>query len=220
VRRTMAKLKDGDALIVMSDHGFSSFKRCVNVNTWLMQQGYLALKQDRMTGADHFQDVDWQKTKAFAVGLSGIFLNRIGREKMGMVSEEEAETLKSEISAKLLELRDPETGQTVISRVFDTARIYKGIYQRQAPDLIVGYKPGYRISWESVTGKMKPEVFEDNVRAWSGDHSIDPEAVPGVFFSNRKIAREKLNMLDIAPTVLDLFDVKIPSYMEGSPILV
>lgn len=218
VGRTAAKLKAGDTLIVMSDHGFSSFKRCINLNTWLMNEGYLALKNNQMTGADHFQDVDWSKTKAFAVGLSGIYFNRIGREKNGIVSDEEAAPLKKEMTDKLLKLYDPEGGVRAINRVSDTARIYRGMYQPEAPELIIGYKPGYRISWESVTGKMKPEIFEDNLKAWSGDHSIDAESVPGVFFSNRRFTKQKLNMLDLAPTVLNLFDVKIPSYMEGKPI--
>ncbi len=219
VGRTQAKLKEGDVFIVLSDHGFSSFKRCVHMNTWLMKEGYLFLKDDKMTGTDHFRDVDWSRTKAFAVGLSGIYLNRIGREKYGIVSDAEAVKLKKEIVEKLLELRDPQNQNIAIKSMGDTAQIYHGMYKTEAPDLIVGYAPGYRISWESVTGKMKPELFEDNTKAWSGDHSIDSESVPGVFFCNRRIKKKNLNMLDMAPTVLDLFDVKIPTYMEGKPVL-
>ncbi len=219
VGRTLKKIGAKDIFIVLSDHGFSSFKRCVHLNTWLAKEGYLTLKENKITGRDHFLDVDWSKTKAFAVGLSGLYFNRIGREKQGIVSDQEALRLKTEMTEKLLRLKDPANGQAAIRRIADTAQIYKGLYQSEAPDLIIGYEPGYRISWESVTGKMRSEVFEDNTKAWSGDHSIDSECVPGVFFCNRSIKSDAPDMRDIAPTVLDLFDVKIPSYMEGKPVL-
>jgi len=218
VGETMAKLGKKDTLIVMSDHGFSSFRRGINVNTWLQNEGYLKLKNGKPSSADHFQDVDWSQTKAFAVGLSGIYFNRVGRERQGIVTEEEVSSLKQEISEKLSKLRDPQNDQTAVNQVYDTAKIYRGAYVEEAPDLVVGYAPGYRISWDSVTGKMREEVFEDNVKAWSGDHSIDPTCVPGIFFSNRAIQGNDPDMLDIAPTVLDLFGLKVPSYMEGKPL--
>lgn len=213
------KINKNDVLIVLSDHGFTSFRRCININTWLYQEGYLALKEGADINDDYLQNVDWSKTRAFAIGLTGIYINRKGREKNGIVSAEDAETLKAEISAKLEELRDPQNNEKAIMKIYDSKKAYHGIYQEDAPDLIIGSKPGYRVSWESVTGGIRSEVFDDNLKAWSGDHDVDPREVPGVFFTNRKLKAEQPNLIDIAPTVLDLFAVPVPKYMEGKVIV-
>jgi predicted AlkP superfamily phosphohydrolase/phosphomutase len=219
VGRVLSELKPNDHLFVMSDHGFASFRRCINVNTWLYQHGYLALKDGKTFGADYFKDVDWSKTRAFAVGLSGIYLNRIGREAHGIVSEREAATLKVEISRKLEQLTDPADGSQAIRRVHDAASSYRGLYTDEAPDLIVGYHPGFRVSWDSITGTVEKEVFSDNLKAWSGDHHVDPELVPGILFSNKKLTKKAPHITDLAPTVLSLFAVKPPAYMEGEVIV-
>ena len=219
VGRVQQKLGPKDVLIVLSDHGFTSFRRCINLNSWLQQEGYLALKAQGLTGADYLQDVDWSKTKAFGIGLAGIYLNRKGRERYGIVEAREVESLKRELIQKLEQLRDPETGERVIRKVYDTARAYRGIYREDACDLIIGCEKGYRVSWESVTGGLTPEIFEDNVKAWSGDHDVDPELVPGILFSNLKLKVEDPGIIDMAPTVLDLFAVPIPPYMEGKVVL-
>ncbi len=217
--RIRKKLSPDDVLVVLSDHGFSSFRRGVNINTWLYENGYLSLKEGAVVGRDYFQDVDWTKTRAFAVGLSGLYINQRGREVPGIVPPSEVAALKAEISQKLEQLRDPADGHRAVRKVYDTAKEYKGLYASEAPDLIVGYEPGYRVSWDSVTGSVEPTVFSDNIKAWSGDHHVDPEAVPGILFSNRKITRPEPHIRDLAPTVLDLFSVPIPRYMEGQVIL-
>jgi predicted AlkP superfamily phosphohydrolase/phosphomutase len=203
----------------MSDHGFASFRRCINLNTWLYQHGYLALKDGKTIGADYFKDVDWSRTKAFAVGLSGIYLNRSGREAHGIVAEGEAKALKAEISRKLEELTDPLDGSRAIRRVHDAAASYRGLYTEEAPDLIVGYHPGFRVSWDSITGTVEKEIFSDNLKAWSGDHHVDPELVPGILFSNQKLTKATPHITDLAPTILSLFAVKPPGYMEGEVIV-
>jgi predicted AlkP superfamily phosphohydrolase/phosphomutase len=215
VGKTMAALKPNDTFIVLSDHGFASFRRCIGLNAWLYEQGYLALKDGAKPGRDYFQDVDWSKTKAFAVGLSGIYINRIGREVNGIVNEQEAQKIKAEISAKLEQLCDPKDGARTVSKVYDTAEHYRGVYAKDAPDLIIGYFPGYRVSWDSVTGTVEQEIFSDNLKAWSGDHHVDPALIPGIFFINKKKDLQNPHIADIAPTVLDLFAVPIPRYMEG-----
>ena len=219
VGRVRAQLLPGDVLIVLSDHGFTSFRRCLNLNTWLYREGYLALKEDAKLDSDYLQYVDWSKTRAFSLGLAGIYLNRVGRERYGIVEPEQTEQLKAEIIKKLQELKDPNTGKRAVHRVYDAAQEYRGLYRDEAADLIVGSELGYRVSWESVTGGMRPEIFEDNLKAWSGDHDVDPELVPGVLFSNIKIKGDEPHIADIAPTVLDLFAVKKPAYMEGKVIL-
>jgi predicted AlkP superfamily phosphohydrolase/phosphomutase len=217
--RVRAKIKPQDVLIVLSDHGFGSFRRCVNINTWLYKNGYLALKNDKISDTDYLLDVDWSKTRAFSIGLAGIFINRKGREFNGIVTDEDLPALKQEIMEKLSTLEDPETGERVVRKLYDTAKEYKGVYRNDAYDIVVGFKRGYRISWESVTGKLRPEVFENNMKAWSGDHCVDPELVPGVIFSNWKIVGQNPAIIDIAPTVLNLFAVPVPPYMEGKIIL-
>jgi predicted AlkP superfamily phosphohydrolase/phosphomutase len=103
--------------------------------------------------------------------------------------------------------------------VHDSATAYRGLYAQEAPDLIVGYHPGYRVSWDSITGTVEAEVFSDNLKAWSGDHHVDPELVPGILFSNKKVTKAKPHITDLAPTVLSLFAIKPPPYMEGEAIL-
>lgn len=215
IGRIRRELSSKDAFIVLSDHGFSSFRRGVNLNTWLLQEGYLALKPGAQPEGDYLKNVDWSRTRAFAIGLSGLYLNRRGREFQGIVEPADVAALKAEISRKLESLCDPKDSSQAIRKVYDTAVEYKGIYTGEAPDLIVGYAPGYRVSWESVTGGFEPEIFSDNTKAWSGDHHIDPELVPGVLFSNLPLRQERPAISEIAPSVLDLFAVPVPKYMEG-----
>ncbi|MDA2929062.1 alkaline phosphatase family protein [Acidobacteria bacterium AH-259-O06] len=211
---------DGETvLIVMSDHGFKSFKRGVNLNTWLYQNGYLAVK-DKPTGAEWFQDVDWTKTRAYAVGLGGMYLNLAGREAKGTVTPgEEERALKQKIIRELRKLQDEQRETSAVGEVYDTRENYKGPYVSEAPDLIVGFNVGYRTSWTCATGAITEEVFEDNVKSWSGDHCMNPADVPGIFFCNRKIAADKVSIMDIGPTALDLFGVPVPAYCDGKSLL-
>lgn len=215
IGRIRKRLLPGDVLIVLSDHGFKTFRRGVNVNTWLYKNGYLCLKDGAVACGEWFRGVDWRKTKAYAIGLSGIYLNLKGREAEGSVEPAEAEALKKEIAEKIKGLRDERSGEAPIAAVYDTKEIYLGPYAENAPDLIVGYRPGYRASWESVTGQVGTEIIEDNEKAWSADHCIDHRFVPGVFFCNRKISSQEPHIQDVAPTVLDLFGIAPPAYMDG-----
>ncbi len=210
---------DKTVLMVISDHGFTQFKRGVNLNSWLFQNGYLKLKDGGITSGDWFQNVDWDRTKAFSLGLSGIFINRRGREMKGIVEEgEEVGLLKTELIGKLTGLRDAEMGDVSIREVIDTEAVSTGPYTHDAPDLLVGYNAGYRSSWACAVGRVTEQVFEDNTKHWSGDHCVDPKIVPGVIFSNRKIAKENPHLTDIAPTVMKLFGIGIPGYMKGKPL--
>ncbi|MGE3888784.1 MAG: alkaline phosphatase family protein [Vicinamibacterales bacterium] len=219
VGRVRARLKDGDVLMVISDHGFSSFRRGVNLNQWLLREGYLALKPGTDGTSEWLRDVDWSRTRAYALGLTGMFLNLKGREAGGIVEPgAEAAALKGEIVRKLRGLRDEEKKAVGINEAFDTAQIYDGPYLESAPDFVIGYNAGYRTSWDCATGVVAGPVFEDNVKAWSGDHCIDPRLVPGVFFCNRKITAEEPALVDIAPTALKLFGIEPPAHMDGRPL--
>ncbi|MFQ5649761.1 MAG: alkaline phosphatase family protein [bacterium] len=219
VGRTMEKINPGDVFMVISDHGFKSFRRGINLNTWLKENGYLTLEAGVEKTGEFFQGVDWTKTRAYAFGLAGIYLNVKGREKHGIVAPgAEYEKLKSELIEKLSGLVDPQNGEVAITEMYDSHKIYSGPYVNEGPDLISGYNIGYRISWNGATGVVGDVVFEDNVKAWSGDHCIDPKLVPGVIFSNKKITARTPALIDMAPTVLDLFGVPKPGYMKGQNV--
>ena len=219
VGRVMAQLRDGDVLMVISDHGFSSFRRGVNLNSWLRREGYLVLKEGSDGTEEWLRGVDWSKTRAYCLGLTGMFLNLRGREGYGIVEPGPgAAALKREIMAKLNGLMDVEKEEIGIREAFDTAALYAGPYLENAPDLLIGYNAGYRTSWDCATGVVTAPVFEDNVKAWSGDHCIDPRLVPGVFFCNRTIDSEEPSLIDIAPTALKLFGIEPPSHMDGRPL--
>ncbi len=215
VARVRDQLNSNDVLIVLSDHGFGSFRRGINLNTWLKDNGYLVLKEGVDGLRDYLLDVDWSKTSAYCLGLTGIYLNRKGRELRGIVPDQSADALLEEIASKLKAIRDPENGASCVRSVYQASKVYRGVYSKEAPDLIMGYEPGYRVSWEAVTGTLEPTVFTDNLKAWSGDHHIDPELVPGVLFVNRQVTQAKTSLLDLAPSILDIFGVKAPKYMEG-----
>ncbi|MCY2958944.1 MAG: alkaline phosphatase family protein [Planctomycetota bacterium] len=202
-------------LMVISDHGFTNFRRGVNLNTWLKDNGYLFLKAGHETSADWFAQVDWSRTKAFTLGLTGVFVNRKGREAQGIVEKRELDALCHELKTKLEALRDPVTGEPVIREVFLTREIHSGPYADAAPELLIGYHEGFRHSWDCATGSVSREVFTDNTKSWSGDHCVDPRLVPGVFYCDRKPAITSPALVDIAPTVLDLFGLEIPAYMQG-----
>lgn len=203
-------------LMVISDHGFCSFTRGVNLNTWLKQEGYLVLKEGQQTSGDWFAQVDWTQTRAFTLGLTGIFINRKGREAKGIVdSGPDLERICMEIKTKLEALIDPKDGQRVVREAFLTRRIQSGPYADMAPEILVGYQRGFRHSWECATGQITEEVFTDNTKSWSGDHCVDPRLVPGVFWCNRKVNTDEPTLLDLAPTILSLFGVASPRYMQG-----
>ncbi len=202
-------------LCVISDHGFTNFTRCVNLNSWLRDEGYLVLKDGKSTSRDYFQDVDWTKTRAFTLGLTGVFVNRKGREAQGIVGPGELDALCSEIKQKLEALRDPKNGDPVVREAFITHEIHDGPYADAAPELLIGYHKNYRHSWDCATGSASAEIFSDNKKSWSGDHCVDPRLVPGVFWCNREIAVEDPSIMDLAPTALDMFGVPIPPYMQG-----
>jgi predicted AlkP superfamily phosphohydrolase/phosphomutase len=218
IGRVMKQVDDKTLLMVVSDHGFKSFARCVNLNAWLHQNGYLALKSGKTESGDWFEDVDWSRTRAYTMGLNGLYLNLKGREREGVIEPgAAADALKNELRGKLDGLVDSASGRIGITGVFDCDAVYAGPYVDNAPDLIVGYGDGFRASWDSVMGKVTSQIFEDNLKAWSGDHCIDPRLVPGVLFCNRKIAEEKPAIVDVAPTVLKLFGLALPSHLDGKP---
>jgi predicted AlkP superfamily phosphohydrolase/phosphomutase len=208
---TLEYVDSGTAMFVLSDHGFCAFRRSVNLNSWLHREGYLALR-------DNGAEIDWVRTRAYTFGLGGLYLNLRGREAQGIVAPEDAQALRSEIAAKLGNLTD-DNGEIAIANLYAAPDIYNGPYLEAAPDLIIGYSAGYRASWDAALGEVSPLVLDDNRKAWCGDHCVDPRLVPGVLFSNRPIAAEDPGIEDLAPTVLRLFGIQPPAWMEGRPVI-
>ena len=218
--RTLKKLKKGDALVVMSDHGFKSFERGININSWLHQNGYLHLKEGAELGKGKWlTDVDWSKTRAYQVGLGGMYLNLAGREGQGIVPPEEAKALKAELIGKLAGMHDTDRDKTAINDVWDADDLYTGPYKGNAPDLIIGYNVGYRAGWDGTTGVVNHTVIDDNTKAWSGDHCMDPRCVPGSLFTDFKLDNDKPSIMDLAPTILQLLGVDKPAYMDGTSLV-
>jgi predicted AlkP superfamily phosphohydrolase/phosphomutase len=210
IGRVMQRFPGAD-IIVMSDHGFNSFDRSVNLNTWLWQQGYLALQGPPEGDDEGFANVDWSKTQAYGLGLNGLYVNIAGREKNGIVPRSESGALMQQIAGDLLRFRDPVNGRQVVEAVSET-------HTALGPDLIVGYGRGYRASWQTALGGVPPSLLDDNTDAWIGDHCINPADVPGVLLSNRTIRAETPALKDITVTILKLFGAAPAAGMNGRSI--
>lgn len=225
-------LDENDALIVMSDHGFNSFRKAVNINRWLVDNGYLAekpsMKLGRSSGkkssvyelfsrgSEFFGWVDWSKSKAYALGLGQIYINLEGREKNGIVTENERSELIDTIIKGLEEIRDPETGDRVIIKAYRADELYHGDNMKYAPDIVVGFAPGYRVSWQTTLGVAAENLIEINDRKWSGDHcSFDPSLTRGVFFSTEPITVPDPSIIDLTPSILSLVGIDKPDRCDG-----
>ena len=216
--RALARIDTRTTLMVMSDHGFAPFYRAFNLNTWLNEQGYVKLvDKPAKDGAEFFANVNWGETRAYGLGINGLYINLKGREPRGVVQPgTERDSLMNEIARKLQAVRDPKTGEQVIRRVYKAEEIYSGPALQEAPDVIIGYNRGYRVSWESVLGKFPKTLFKDNTDKWSGDHAMAAELVPGVLMANKKITSPDPTLSDLAPTILNEFGLSKEDEMVGS----
>jgi len=221
VGRALRYADDQTLFIVLSDHGMNSFQRGLHLNTWLYEQGLLALKNGSKPGeeaGDFFRAVDWSRTRAYALGLGGIYLNLKGREEQGIVEAGDAEKIKADLAEQLTGLGDPGRGQVAVRSVLPREQLYRGPYAEAAPDLLVNFAGGYRVSWDTALGGMPEGLFEDNTRKWSGDHTIDPTLAPGVLFMNRAFDADA-SLMDLAPTILAALGVPKGPAMEGKSLL-
>jgi len=215
----LKKMDKDTLLIILSDHGFNSFRKAVNLNRWLLENGYLFLNDGKSEGNAFFEDIDWLRTKAYSLGFGGIYLNMIGREYYGAVSEDEAEKLKRDIASGLEAERDPQSGEKFVNKVYFGDDIFSGAYKNDGPDLFVGFSAGYRASWQTALGGAPAVLIEDNKKKWTGDHLMDPDLVPGAIWLNRKVELKRPSIIDIAPTVLGQFGISQPEEMRGKGLL-
>ncbi len=223
VGEVQSALPKDTTLIVMSDHGFSPYNKSVDLNAWLVYNGYMTLKDPEKrgdwlknvyNGEDFWDNIDWSKTKAYALGLGSVYINLEDREGQGIVNESEYSKVRTEIQNGLLSLKDGNTD--VISNVYKREDVMYGANLGDAADLIIGFSKGYRVSWQTTFGAVPKQAIFPNDNKWSGDHcSVDPKLIPGIFISNQKFTSSEKSILDIAPTILNIFDVQPSAEMDG-----
>jgi predicted AlkP superfamily phosphohydrolase/phosphomutase len=207
---TLANMGEETTLIVMSDHGFASWRRAFNLNNWLAQEGYIVFKDPTLREQPKlFGNVDWSKTRAYGLGFNGLYVNLAGRDRDGIVPESERRRLMEEIATKLLQVEDPENGQRAITKVYRREEIYSDLGHRElGPDLVIGYAETYKGSNDGTLGEFSEALFMDNEEEWSGDHSMDHETVPGVLFSNRPLKKPVDDLANLAAAVVAEFGVE------------
>jgi predicted AlkP superfamily phosphohydrolase/phosphomutase len=205
-------------LLVLSDHGFGTFRRAFDTNTWLWQNGLLTLKNGHKPGEEIEgpSAIDWSRTHAYAVGLGGIYLNKKGRESQGIVEEgTDAERVRQAIENGLTGIPDAANQTAAVRSISRCESLYSGPFVANAPDLLVNFAPSYRVSWHTAVGGFANSLFEDNQRRWSGDHIIAPECAPGILFSNHKLKADAPSIIDLAPEILTYLGVRVPDSMRG-----
>jgi len=221
----MEKIDDDTILFVISDHGFISWRRAVNYNTWLAQNGYIKQKQwdtrpmelEDLFGErseNFWPNVDWTKTKAYALGIGNIYINLEGREPNGCVKDVEYNKIRDEIVEKMPRTIDPKTGMKPIVAVYRREDIWDDFDPKITPDLRVTTNKYYRVSWQSTLGNIPEKRFYDVEANWSADHcSADPSLVKGILFCNRKVKKEKNpKLVDFLPTMLNLYGISAEEY--------
>jgi len=228
VGEVMARVDRSTPILIVSDHGFHSFRQSVNLNTWLVQEGFMAIRgqqpgekklQDLFGGGTFWENVDWPRTKAYAMGLGQIYVNLQGREGHGAVAPADSTAVQDALVGRLLTMTDTATGAKMVDAVYKRDDIYKGPFLNNASELQIGLADGYRVSWQSTLGGSPPGIVYPNMKKWSGDHgSFDYKQTAGVLISSRPLGEGPADIMDIAPTVLKYFGVPIPSDIDGKPI--
>jgi len=206
-------MRPDDVLLIVSDHGFDSFRREVDLNSWLVREGFLAVNdRDRVGNARTAADLsrgensrtlnwaDWERSKAYSLAIGKIYVNLRGREAYGVVDPAEQDALLDEITRRLYEFTDPQSGEKVVRRVYRKQEIYRGAFLEAqtapagleglpafagAAELTVDFASGYRCAWGNTTGSARfADIVNqdgesigtlappicDNESAWSGDH--------------------------------------------------
>jgi len=216
VGRALEWADDRTLLLAVSDHGFGPFRRQFNLNSWLMDNGYAAGGPGfEREAASYFAGIDWSATRAYGLGINGLYLNVRGREQNGIVDPADVDRTASQLAAQLMALRDPDTGARVIQRACRPTEIYSGPCLDRAPDLLVCYAPHYRAGWETILGGYPRALFADNRDPWSGDHAIDSLFMSGVLLANRPLPIDNPGLEDMAPTLLRWFGLPPAPGMTG-----
>jgi len=225
------RLDEKDLLLIVSDHGFHSFRKEFNTNTWLVKNGFMNLTEgedtggmkkldDMFSGGSFFPNVDWSNTRAYALGLGHIYVNLRGREAQGIVEPgEEYRQVIKEIREKIIQYKDPDTNEPVLQNTYFRDEIYSGDQMEHAGDIQVSFNTGYRTSWQTSLGGVPEHIVVANLKKWSGDHcASDYSNTSGFLVSNKKITTPDPNIVDIAPTLYRVFGADIPDAVDGKPL--
>ncbi len=206
-----SKLDDATTLVWMADHGFCTIKKEVYVNRWLMDQGWLKLRNvppDRKKGLNEIDP----SSVAYSLDPGRVVIRVQGRELEGCVAPgAEYEAVRDEIAAAALELRDPDSDEPVFQAVFKREDLYHGPYLEQAADLILapydGYDPKGPLYKETLTFKGDELV---------GMHTYDDAML---YVGGREIPQTRFSVLNVMPTVLDLMGVAQPPGLDGESLV-
>lgn len=212
------ELFDRDTLVlVVSDHGAKRLEGGIAINQWLIKNGYQEVEnypQGEVVPLE-MAKVNWRNTKAWGEGgyYSRIFLNVIGREPQGIIHPDDYKTVRNELREKLLAITD-EAGRNIGTKVFTPEELY-GEWRGVAPDLLVYFGDLY---WRSIGSVGHPNiyVFDNDTGPDDANHDYH-----GIFIMNGKerLGRvEGLDILDIAPTLLNWFSISVPDDMKGKII--
>lgn len=258
LQRIVDILDDDTILIIMSDHGQGPLRKFINLNLFLIKEGFMTIRKEAKSKLKYFMfnhgfsprnlynivkkigieryatdrinpekrlsllnkfffstaDIDWSKTKAFASGVTGaITINVEGRQSQGIVKlGKEYEDLRDELMDKLFQLKDPETGDKLVSNVYKREEIYEGDYLEKAPDIVATASNVYEFF--GMYGFTFSKMIE-NTFANSGDHTPN-----GIFMAVGKGIKKGVeikgaNIIDVAPTILYIMGMPIPTNMDG-----
>ena len=235
--RLRERLGDDVTYIVMSDHGFAPYRRKFDLNRWLVDNGYLVLTAETQQAFDEAGDaghsayigvgpdgesaVDWSKTRAYAMGFNGLYLNLKGREGQGIVDPTEKDALVAKLKRELEAIVDPlHPDAKPVYRADITSQVYSGKRVDEAPDIQVGYNVGYGNSDPASTGFIGSVLFEDNTGGtFNGSHLMAPDVVAGILISNRPVLEGDHALEDLTVELLRRYGVDPTAEMKGSRVL-
>lgn len=228
--KVLDQVGEGTTVIVMSDHGFAPYRRKFSLNTWLLENGFLVLKEGRAREKEEGDPslvpvsissaVDWSKSKAYGIGFNGLYLNLKGRESEGIVEPgAEANMLLTELKSQLEALNDQ--GRRVVISADLASEVYAGGERlTEAPDIIVGYNSGYGNSDEATQGRIPARVLADNLGGtFNGSHLMHPSVVNGVLLTNAQVELFDPKLEDLTVTILRAYGVEPEPKMVGRDIL-
>jgi predicted AlkP superfamily phosphohydrolase/phosphomutase len=205
------KLDNNTTLMWMADHGFCSIKKEVYVNRWLMDNGWLKLRNvppDRKKGLNEIDPV----SVAYSLDPGRVVIRLRGREKDGAVAPgAEYEALRDEIAAAALQLHDPESGEPIFQEVFKREELYQGPYLEQAADLVLAPHDGY-----DPKGPLYKETLTFKGEQLVGMHTFDDAML---YVGGRTIPQTSFSVLNVMPTILDLMNVPQPPGLDGESLV-
>jgi predicted AlkP superfamily phosphohydrolase/phosphomutase len=206
--------------IIASDHGFDRMDGRFNLNDWLIKEGYLTLlEKPSQPQKLNFSNVDWSKTKAYAIGayFGRIFFNKISKDpKNGIVSDNQIKELQNEIIEKLKPLTN-DKNEPMENYFFKPQDIYNGPYVKESPDLYIYFD---NLRWGVNNDVSNIGFYSQRTTSGSDDAGHSPK---GTFILNHKNIKNKkldtINIIDILPTIFNAMQIQVPPQLKGKNLL-